>query len=179
MNIRKKPRINATIYIVDHDPIYSASLKESIEKPEKYIIQTFPSGERFIAHLTSQKFRKNDVYIVFLGYNFKGEPKLCLMNGIEILDATKLINPNIEVVMISEDAESNLGSYAKKSGAFAIVPKTDTIFLRINNIIMRIISQKKLEQKRRIFIFAVKIFVIYLILSTLIILIHHFLFISQ
>jgi DNA-binding NarL/FixJ family response regulator len=175
-----KPKINANIFIVDHDPVYIASLKESIEKPEKYIIQTYATGEKFVAYLTDQKFRKNEVYIVFLGYHFMGEGQPSLtMTGLEILDAIKVINSDIEVVMLFGNEESSLGSYAKKSGAYAFVPKTDTIFLRINNIIMRIISQKKLEQKRRNFLFAVKLFVAYFIIATLAIVIHHFFFLAR
>ncbi|HNV81261.1 MAG: response regulator [Tenuifilaceae bacterium] len=179
MGIRKNPKINANIYIVDHDPAYAVSLKDSIDKPEKYNIQAYHSGERFTSELIAKKFRKNEVHIVFLSYNFKSETNVHLMNGIEILEATKVINPNIEVVMISEDTESNLGSYAKKSGAFAIIPKNDTTFLRLNNTIMRIISQKKLEQKRRFFILSAYLFVLYLLAFTTAVLIHHFLVLSR
>lgn len=157
----KKIKPIASIYIVDHDFVYTTSLKKAIEKPAKYYIQTFVTGEKFIAHLASQNFRRNDIHIVFLGYQFVDDHEHNLMNGIEILEATKVINPNIEVVMLFTPNEATFGAYARNRGAYAFVPKNDTIFLRINNIVMRVVSQKILEQKRRAFFIAVKIFIVY------------------
>lgn len=153
----KKTPVKANIYIVDYDPTYTSSLKKAIEKPYKYNILTFTTGEKFIAHLATLKFKINDIHIVFLGYHFYGEKNQTLMNGIEILEAVKVISKNVEVVMLYAQDESSYGAYARNSGAYTFVPKTDTIFLRINNIVMRIISQKKLEHSRRSFITSIKI----------------------
>jgi DNA-binding NarL/FixJ family response regulator len=163
----KKPPIKANIYIVDYDPTYTASLKKAIEKPYKYNILTFTTGEKFIAHLATLKFRVNDIHIVFLGYHFYDEKEHTLMNGIEILEAVKVICPNIEVVMLYSKDESSYGAYARNSGAYTFVPKTDTIFLRINNIIMRIISQKKLQNSRRSFIISSRVLVAYFLLMVI------------
>lgn len=171
-----KPKTLAYIYIVDHDSLYSSSLKRAIDKPEKYSIETFTTGEKFIAHITPLKFHKNEIHIVFLGYQFFDEGDHTLMNGIEILDAVKVINRDMEVVMLSGPDEGSYGSYAMKSGAFAFIPKNDTIFLRIDNIIMRIISHKKLHQKRRAFYVSVRVFVGYCILFAVAAIIFHFRF---
>jgi len=171
-----KPKIAAYIYFVDHDSSYSASLKKAIDKPEKYSIEIFTTGEKFIAHLTTLKFRKDDIHIVFLGYQFIDEGEHTLMNGIEVLDAIKVINSDIEVVMLTGQDEGSYGSYAKKSGAFAFVPKNDTVFLRIDNIIMRIISHRKLNLKRKAFYKSVKIFVGYCILLAIAAILFHFFF---
>lgn len=151
----------ANIYIVNHDFVHTTSLKKAIKKPLKYNIQTFGNGEKFIAHIASLTFTKRDIHIVFLGYQFIDEHEHTLMNGIEILEAVKVINSNIEVIMLYGLTEATFGAYARKSGAYAFVPKNDTIFLRINNIIMRLISQKKLQQKRKGFVTAIKIFLTY------------------
>lgn len=171
-----KPKVAAYIYFVDHDSAYSASLKKAIDKPEKYEIETFTTGEKFIAHLTQIKFRKDDIRIVFLGYQFFDEGEHTLMNGIEILDAIKVINRDIEVVMLTGPDEGSYGSYARKGGAFAFIPKNETIFLRIDNIIMRIISHRKLNLKRRAFYFAVQVFIGYSILLAIAALILHIYF---
>ncbi|HCX98840.1 MAG TPA: hypothetical protein DG754_01760 [Bacteroidales bacterium] len=167
----KKTPIKANIYIVDYDPAYTASLKKAIEKPNRYNILTFTTGEKFIAHLTTLKFRVNDIHIVFLGYHFYDEGDRNLMNGIEILEAVKVICTNVEVVMLYGEDESSYGAYARNSGAYDFVPKTDTIFLRINNIIMRIISQKKLQQSRRSFILSAKILAAYIALVIIVFLV--------
>ncbi|PKP36740.1 MAG: hypothetical protein CVT98_07160 [Bacteroidetes bacterium HGW-Bacteroidetes-15] len=169
------PKKNANIYIVDHDPAYSASLTKAIDKPAKYNIETFTTGEKFIAHLTSLNFRKNDIHLVFLGYHFFDDREHNLMNGIEILEAVKVVCPDTEVVMLYTEEETSYGAYARNSGAYTFVPKNDTIFLRINNIIMRVISQKKLEQNKRAFLFSFKVFMFYLVLASIAIAIYHFL----
>jgi len=171
----KSTKVNANIYIVDHDPGYTSSLKKAIEKPSKYNIAIFTTGEKFIAHLTSLKFKRNDIHIVFLGYHFTDERKHTLMNGIEILEATKVVIPDIEVVMLYSSDESSYGAYARNSGAYDFVPKTDTIFLRINNIIMRIISEKKLVRTKQGFMFSTRIFLIYFLILLFAIVLYHFL----
>ncbi|MDD2549048.1 MAG: response regulator [Bacteroidales bacterium] len=173
MNPTAKPVAN--IYIVNHDFVHTSSLKKAIKKPIKYNIETFSNGEKFIAHLASLTFTRRDIHIVFLGYQFIDEHEQTLMNGIEVLEAVKTINPDIEVIMLYDRDEATYGAYARNRGAFAFVPKGDTIFLRVNNIIMRVITQKKLRQKRRNFVVAIKIFIAYIILLVLAILLYQFL----
>jgi DNA-binding NtrC family response regulator len=174
--MKKKQRLTTNIYIVDHNSTYTNSLKKAIEKPSKYNIETFVTGEKFIAHLASLTFKKNDIHIVFLGYHFIDERDNTLMNGIEILEATKVINPNVEVVMLYAPDEATYGAYARNSGAYDFVPKNDTIFLRINNIVMRVISQKNLDQKKSSFIHSVKLFVAFFFTLIIIMLIYTFFF---
>ncbi len=174
--MKKNQNSTASIYFVDHDYVYTSSLKKAIEKPSKYNIETFVTGEKFIAYLAAQTFRKSDIHIVFLGYNFIDDREHTLMNGIEILEATKVINPNIEVVMLYTPEEATYGAYARNQGAYDFVPKNETAFLRINNIVMRVISQKKLEQKKRSFILSVKLLVAYTILLVIAVLIFNLFF---
>ena len=173
--MKKNQNLTASIYIVDHDHVYTSSLKKSIEKPAKYNIETFVTGEKFIAHLASQTYRKNDIHIVFLGYYFIDDREHTIMNGIEILEATKVINPNIEVVMLYTAEEATYGAYARNQGAYDFVPKNETAFLRITNIVMRVISYKKLEQKKRSFILSFKLLVAYAFLLGIAILLFTFL----
>ena len=161
------PKIDATIFFVDHNPDYTASLKKSIDNPERYTIETFTSGEKFLAHLSEIRFKKNDICIVFLGYKYFDEGNNTVMNGIEILESTKVINKNIEVVMLTGEDEGLYGSYVMKGGAHSFIPKNQNIHLRINNIVMGIISQKRLTLKRNNFILSLKILVGIIILFLL------------
>ena len=166
------PKPIANIYIVNHDFAHTSSLKKAIKKPAKYNIETFSNGEKFIALLASLNFTRRDINLVFLGYQFIDEHEHTLMNGLEILEAVKTINPDIEVVMLYDSSEAAYGAYARNRGAFAFVPKNDAVFLRVNNIIMRVITRKKLRQKRRHFVVAIKVFVVYSILLMISILIY-------
>jgi DNA-binding NtrC family response regulator len=173
MPIRKvasaiQSRVSANIYIVDHNIEFASSLIKSIEKPEKYSIEAFGSGESFIAFLKNLGFLKNEVTMVFLGYKFISDSEDSqLMNGLEILEAIKAINPQIEVVMLYGSDEGSFGSYARKAGAFDFIQKNNNAFLRVNNIIWRVITAKRLEQKRRLYgiILAIAILIAYLMLT--------------
>lgn len=159
-----KNKIDTYIFLVDHNIEFTSAINNSIDNPERYIIKTFTSGEKFIDHLYDIKYRRNDIYIVFLGYKYFDEGNNTLMNGVEILEATKAFNDDVEVVMLTGDDEGSYGSYVMKSGAYAFIPKNENIHLRINNIIMGIISQKRLSQKRHSFNLSLKIIAGYIIL---------------
>lgn len=180
MPIRKvasaiQSRVSANIYIVDHNINFASSLIKSIEKPDKYSIEAFGSGESFIAFLKKLRFLKNEVTMVFLGYKFISDSEDSqLMNGLEILEAIKAINPQIEVVMLYGSDEGSFGSYARKAGAFDFIQKNNNAFLRVNNIIWRVITAKRLEQKRRLFFLYFNVFIIYGIILAIALLVAYF-----
>ncbi len=169
-----KTKIDINIFLVDHNVEYTKAIQLSIDNPEKYNIETFTSGEKFIDYLSKYKFRKHDVNIVFLGYKYFDEGNNTLMNGVEILESTKAINKEIEVVMLTGEDEGSFGSYVMKSGAYSFIPKNENIHMRINNIIMGIISQKRLAQKRHSFIISLRILVAYIFFVVIIWVIYRF-----
>jgi DNA-binding NarL/FixJ family response regulator len=169
-----KTKIDTNIFLVDHNIGLTSAIRNSIENPEKYHIEIFTSGEKFLAYLTRIKFNRKDIYIVFLGYKYFDEGNNTIMNGVEILEATKTLNKDIEVVMLTGDDEGSFGSYVMKSGAYTFIPKNDNVYLRINNIIMGIISQKRLAQKRRDFNISLEIIIGFIILVTIIWVIYRF-----
>ena len=162
-----KTKIDTYIYLVDHNPEFTGAIHKSIDNPERYSIESYSSGEKFIAHIKSIKFNKKDIIIVFLGYKYFDEGNNTLMNGIEILEATKAFNSEIEVVMLTGQDEGSYGSYVKKCGAYDIIPKNENIHLRINNIIMGIVSQKRLALKRHSFNISLKIVFAYILIVAL------------
>lgn len=159
-----KTKIDTNIFLVDHNIEFTRAISNSIDNPEKYNIDSFTSGEKFILYLSDYKFNRNNIYIVFLGYKYFDEGNNTVMNGVEILESTKAINKDIEVVMLTGDDEGSFGSYVMKSGAYTFIPKNENIHLRINNIIMGIISQKRLIQKRRSFYTSLKMLIGYMLL---------------
>lgn len=171
-----KTKIDTSIFLVDHNIELTQAIHNSIDNPERYNIETFTSGEKFIEFLSKYKFSKQEVIIVFLGYKYFDEGNNTLMNGVEILEKTKSINKEIEVVMLTGEDEGSFGSYVMKSGAFAFIPKNENIHLRINNIIMGIISQKRLAQKRYNFNISLQILVGYILLVVIIWIIYRYFF---
>ncbi len=163
-----KTKIDTNIFLVDHNIEFTSAINNSIENPERYHIQNFTSGEKFLVYLSKIKFNHKDIHIVFLGYKYFDEGNNTSMNGVEILEATKNLNKDIEVVMLTGEDEGSFGSYVMKSGAYTFIPKNENVHLRINNIIMGIISQKRLAQKRRYFNISLKIIIGYILLVSII-----------
>ena len=171
-----KAKIDINIFLVDHNIEFTRAINNSIDNPEKYHIESFTSGEKFIAHLSEFKFNRNGIYILFLGYKYFDEGNNVIMNGVEILEATKALYKDIEVVMLTGDDEGSYGSYVMKSGAYTFIPKNENVHLRVNNIIMGIISQKRLAQKRRSFNTSLKIVIGYILLVSIIWIIYRIFF---
>jgi len=169
-----KPKIDTNIYLVDHNIGLTSAIRNSIDNPEKYRIENFTSGEKFLAFISKLKFVRKEIHIVFLGYKYFDEGNNTIMNGVEILEATKALNKDIEVVMLTGEDEGSFGSYVMKSGAYTFIPKNENVYLRINNIIMGIISQKRLAQKRRDFNTSLKITIGYITLVTIIWVLYRF-----
>lgn len=138
------------IYIVEFNSEFSKELIEGIDLPKRSTIKNFPSGEKFIEHLSTLKFRKNDLVIVFLGYNFLDDYNHSLMNGIEILESIKLINPKIEVVLMADEGEKEYGAYVMKLGAHAFIPKDENLAIRSNNIILSLCGKRNFNSKKRL-----------------------------
>jgi len=159
-----KPKITTNIFLVDHNLELTNTIHKSIDNPDRYIINSFSSGEKFIAYLKSLKFNRYDINIVFLGYKYFDEGNNTLMNGVEILETTKALNKEIEVVMLTGEDEGSFGSYVKKCGAYSIIPKNENMHLRINNIIMGIVSQKNLVHRRRSFINSLRITISFILI---------------
>ncbi|MCB8963961.1 MAG: response regulator [Bacteroidales bacterium] len=138
------------IFIVEFNTEFAHGIIEGIDIPKRTTVRSFPSGEKFINHLSTLKFRKNDLVIVFLGYNFLDDYKHSLMNGIEILESIKHINPKIEVVMMAEKDETEYGAYVMKLGAHSFIPKDDNITTRANNIILQLCGSRNIHSKKRL-----------------------------
>ena len=138
------------IYIVEFNSEFSKELIEEIDLPKRSTIKNFPTGEKFIDHLSKLRFRKNDLVIVFLGYNFLDDYNHSLMNGIEILESIKLINSKIEVVLMADEGEKEYGAYVMKLGAHAFIPKDDNLVIRANNIILSLCGKRNFNSKKRL-----------------------------
>jgi len=126
------------------------NLLEGIDLPKRSTIKNFPTGEKFIEHISKLRFRKNDLVIVFLGYNFLDDYNHSLMNGIEILESIKLINPKIEVVLMADEGEKEYGAYVMKLGAHAFIPKDENLAIRSNNIILSLCGKRNFNSKKRL-----------------------------
>lgn len=128
------------IFLVDDDALFLKSLEIEFLQHADFIIETYATGELCIANLS----RNPDVII--LDYLLDGIDQTA-MNGIETLDQIKTFDPDIPVVMLSSQDKIDVAIDCMHHHAFDYVVKSETAFLRLQKIISRIFSYKKIEKE--------------------------------
>lgn len=128
------------LFLVDDDALYLKSLEIDFLKLDDFVIETFKTGEQCTENLS----RKPDVII--LDYHLNGIHKNA-MNGIETLDKIKAFNPDIPVVILSSQDKIDVAINCMHHKAFDYIVKSETAFMRLQKIIPRIISYKKMEKE--------------------------------
>ncbi len=128
------------LFLVDDDAVFLELLKIEFLQRGDFIIQTYSTGELCIADLS----HKPDVII--LDYHLNGVDKNA-MNGIEVLDKTKNVNPGVPVIMLSEQDKIEVAVDCMHHKAIDYVVKSETAFLRLQKIITDIFRYKKIEKQ--------------------------------
>jgi len=140
----KESRVN--IYIVDDDEMSLKILKNKFSSCSGYRVFTYKNARDFIEEFNRFPFAKRHVHIVILDYvlnhaNYEG-------NGIDILKKVKEINSQVEIIILSGLEDVDVASTAIKSGAVAYIKKNENSYLRIQNQVKYVISQKSLSMSK-------------------------------
>ena len=146
MVIIKESDIN--IYIVDDDELLSKILRTKFEQSGDYKIISFITGEEFLEYCNKNPFNKGQIHIVILDYLFKSNINPQAKSGIEILKTIHKIYKEIAVIMLSGLDDIDIATMAIKNGAVSFVKKNENSFLRIQNNVKFIISEKRLKLTR-------------------------------
>lgn len=128
------------LFLVDDDALYLKSLEIDFLKLDNFSIETFGTGEQCIANLS------HDPDVIILDYHLNGIHKNA-MNGIETLDKIKAFNPDIPVVVLSSQDKIDVAINCMHHKAFDYIVKSETAFMRLQKIIPRIFSYKKMEKE--------------------------------
>lgn len=129
------------LFLVDDDALFLKSLEIQFLQQEDFIIETFATGELCLESLT-----KNPPDVIILDYHLDGIDKTA-MNGIETLDKIKEFNMDIPVVMLSAQDKIDVAISCMHHNAFDYVVKSETAFIRLQNIIPAIFKYKKMEKE--------------------------------
>ena len=127
------------LFLVDDDALYLKVLEIELLQNDNFILETFATGEMCIANLS----QKPDVII--LDYYLDSFDKNA-MNGIEVLDKIKAINPDIPVVMLSSQDKIEVAINCMHHNAFDYIFKSETAFVRLRKAISTITHIKKTEK---------------------------------
>lgn len=136
MNNEKKIKL----FLVDDDALYLKSLEIEFLQHADFTIKTFPTGE-----LCMENIAENPD-VVILDYQLDGIDKTA-MNGMETLDKIKSFNSDIPVVMLSSQDKIDVAIDCMHHKATDYVVKSETAFIRLQQILTTIFHFKKIEKE--------------------------------
>ena len=128
------------LFLVDDDALFLKSLEIEFNHLGNFDIETFPTGEACIVNLT------NLPEIIILDYHLDGiEPNA--MNGLDTLDQIKSFDANVPVIMLSSQDKIDIAINCMHHKAIDYVVKSETAFVRLQQVIDNIFKFKKMEKQ--------------------------------
>lgn len=149
-------RVN--LYIVDYDEMSLKILKNKFSSCSGYRVFTYKTSDEFLEEFNRFPFAKRHIHIVILDYVVNGIKNEG--NGIDILRKIKAINSAVEIIILSGVEDVEIATSAMRSGAVAFIKKNENSYLRIQNQVKFVISQKSLDQSKKHSIMARVVFVL-------------------
>jgi len=128
------------LFLVDDDAVFLKSLEIDFLERADFTIETFATGELCMANLS------HDPDVIILDYYLDGIDPTA-MNGIETLDRIKAYNQDIPVVILSSQDKIEVAVNCMHHRAFDYVVKSETAFVRLQQIITTIFRYKKMEKE--------------------------------
>ena len=128
------------LFLVDDDVVFLKMLEIEFLQHADFVIETYPTGEKCIDNL------KHNPDVIILDYRLDGIDKTA-MNGIQTLDKVKIYNPDIPVIMLSEQDKIEVAIDCMHHRAFDYVVKSETAFIRLQKIITTVFKYKKMEKE--------------------------------
>ncbi len=128
------------IFLVDDDALFLKSLEIEFLQHTDHLIETYPTGELCIAHLSHQPD------VIILDYYLDGVDTTA-MNGLQTLNKIIHVAPLLPVVMLSAQDNIDVAVSCMHHKAFDYVIKSETAFLRLQKIISSIQRFKKMENE--------------------------------
>ena len=128
------------LFLVDDDAVFLKSLEIDFIGHADFIIETYATGELCMKSIS------HNPDVIILDYHLDGIDKNA-MNGIDTLDKIKAFNPDIPVVMFSSQDKIDIAISCMHHRAFDYVVKSETAFIRLQQIITTIFKYKKMEKQ--------------------------------
>ena len=128
------------IFLVEDNNLYLNTLEKNLKEytNSNSPIHKFSNGEDCIKNLNLKP------KIVVLDY-FLNSASQKAMNGLDVLKKIKLMNPETNVLMLSNQDDVQVATDTIKYGAFDYVSKNENSFIRVKNAINNI--EKVLSQE--------------------------------
>jgi two-component system, OmpR family, response regulator len=128
------------LFLVDDDAVFLKSLQIDFLENADFEIHTFSTGELCIENLNENPD------VIILDYHLDGINKGA-MNGLEALDKIKKINDEIPVIMLSSQDKIDVAVKCIHHKATDYVVKSETAFLRLKQIITKVLHTQKMQKQ--------------------------------
>ncbi len=128
------------LFLVDDDAVFLKLLEIEFQAHGDFDIKLFPTGEDCLKNLDKHPD------IIILDFYLNGIIEDA-MNGIDTLDQIKEAYPEMPVIMLSSQDSIDVAVSCIHHKAFDYVVKSETAFLRLQNIITSIFKYKKIEKE--------------------------------
>ena len=122
------------IFIVDDDPFSRMMYQQHICNLGYHFVAAFENGMACL-----ERMAKEQPEIIFLDHNMD------TLNGVQVLQEIKLLNPNIFVVFISGQDDVQTAVNSLKYGAFDYIVKGDNDTVRIEQVLDKIAAVVELQ----------------------------------
>ena len=127
------------IFLVDDDAVFLKSLEIEFLHHGDFSIETFPTGEKCLEHLS------HGPDVIILDYHLDGIDRGA-MNGMDTLDKIKALDPAIPVIILSSQDKIEVAIDCMHHRAVDYVVKSETAFTRLQKIITDVLSFRKTEK---------------------------------
>src|SRR5688572_8168351 len=126
------------IFIVDDDPVLAEMLKDHLSKMTSYEVSVFETGEECLKYISDKPG------IIFLDFYLNSVQKDA-MNGLEILQEIKKIDPDVDVVILSGQDKIEVAVKTIQYGAFDYIVKGESAFYGAEKVVFNIYRFKKMQ----------------------------------
>jgi DNA-binding NtrC family response regulator len=127
------------IFLVDDDALFLKSIEIEFMQNTQSALKTFSTGELCLEQMSENPD------IVILDYHLNSIDKNAI-NGIEILDRIKAVNPRVPVIMLSSQDSIEVAVNCMKHQAFDYIVKSETAFIRLQKAITTIFHYQEIEK---------------------------------
>ncbi len=126
---------NPKIFIVEDNPTYLNLLNLSLHENNYDDTEMYSSGEECLSNL------HKDPDIVILDYQLGG------MNGLDVLNTIKKVNPKIQVIFLSAQETLEVAIKSLKLKAYDYIIKDEHAFDKLFELIAKITRQGNLREE--------------------------------
>jgi len=123
------------IFIVDDDPIINTLVTRRFAS-DRYSIEAFESGEECLKAMN----KKPD--LVILDYLFMDTHDHKALNGMEIFDRMRQINPDLPVIMLSGKEKGEIVLELARKGINDYIIKDNNLIDNLDNSIKELLSHR-------------------------------------